>query len=102
MLSDDVADRRRYTLRNFLAREFPECLSEGRIDFETLRRTLGDWAEAGNERFGLVWPGKAQFMRIIQQPSVATLKPDRSESVDFESTSNVFIEGDNLEVLKLL
>ena len=100
--SDDVAGRKRYTLRNFLAQSFPECLSEGGIDFETLRRALGDWVEAGNERFGLVWPGKAQCMRIIQQPSAATLRPDKCESVGFESTGNVFIEGDNLEVLKLL
>ena len=101
-LSGDMVSRKRDTLRNFLAQSFPECLSEGRIDFETLRRALGDWVEVGNERFGLVWPGKAQCMGIIQQPSVATLIPDRSESVDFESTNNVFIEGDNLEVLKLL
>ena len=101
-LSDDVAARKRDTLKNFLAQGFPECLSEGRIDFESLRRALGDWVEASNERFGLVWPGKAQCMRIIQQPSAATLKPNRSEPVDFESTDNVFIEGDNLEVLKLL
>ena len=100
--SDDVASRKRDMLRNFLAQSFPACLSEGRIDFETLRRVLGDWVEAGNERFGFAWPGKAQCMRIIQQPSAATLKPDRNESVDFESTDNVFIEGDNLEVLKLL
>ena len=100
--SDDVAARKREMLRNFLAQSFPECLSEGSVDFETLRRALGDWIEAGNERFGLVWPGKAQCMRIIQQPSAATLRPDRSESADFESTGNVFIEGDNLEVLKLL
>ena len=98
----DVVSPKRDTLRNFLAQSYPECLSEGRIDFETLRRMLGDWVEVGNERFGLVWPGKAQCMRIIQQPSAATLKPDRSQSVDFESTNNVFIEGDNLEVLKLL
>ena len=101
-LSDDVVSQQRDTLRNFLAQSYPECLSEGRIDFDTLRRALGDWVEAENERFGLVWPGKAQCMRIIQQPSVATLKPDRTKSVDFESTNNVFIEGDNLEVLKLL
>lgn len=100
--SDDVTTRKCETLKNYMAQEFPECLSEGRIDFEVLRRALGDWVEAGSERFGLVWPGKAQCMRIIQQPSVATLKPDRDKSVDFESTSNVFIEGDNLEVLKLL
>ena len=101
-LSGDVVSQQRDTLKNFLAHSYPECLSEGRIDFETLRSTLGHWVEAGIERFGLVWPGKAQCMRIIQQPSVATLKPDRSKSVDFESTNNVFIEGDNLEVLKLL
>ena len=101
-LSDDVAERKRGLLRNFLAQSFPECLSEGRINFETLRRALGEWVEAGNERFGLVWPGKAQCTRIIQQASAATLKPDRGESVSFESTDNVFIEGDNLEVLKLL
>ncbi len=102
VLSDDVAKRKRDTLRNFLAQSYPECLSEGRIDFETLRRVLGDRVEAGNERFGLIWPGKAQCMKIIQQPSVATLKSDRKRSVNFESTENILIEGDNLEVLKLL
>lgn len=102
VLSDDVVARKRDTLRHFLAQSYPECISEGRIDFETLRRALGDWVEAGNERFGLVWPGKAQCMEIIQQTSVATLKPDRKRSVNFEYTENVSIEGDNLEVLKLL
>ena len=63
---------------------------------------LGQWVETGHERFGLVWPGKAQCMKIIQQPSNATLKPVRAESLDFDRTRNVFIEGDNLEVLKLL
>ena len=100
--SDDVAARKRETLKNFLEQNFPECLSEGSIDFGTLRRALGDWVDARNERFGLVWPGKAQCMKIIQRPSVATLNPDRDASVNFESTGNVFIEGDNLEVLKLL
>ena len=100
--SDDVAARKRETLKNFLEQNFPECLSEGSIDLDTLRRALGDWVDARNERFGLVWPGKAQCMKIIQRPSVATLNPDRDASVNFESTGNVFIEGDNLEVLKLL
>ena len=101
-MSDNVAERKRETLRNFLAQSFPECLSERQIDFEMLQRVLGEWVEAGNERFGLVWPGKAQCMRVIQQPSVATLKPYKCESIHFEATDNVFIEGDNLEVLKLL
>lgn len=102
VLSDDVVARKRDTLRNFLAQSYPECISESQIDFETLRRVLGDWVDAGNERFGLIWPGKAQCMKIIQQPSVAALKPDRERSVNFDSAKNVFIEGDNLEVLKLL
>jgi adenine-specific DNA-methyltransferase len=98
----DVSAERRNVLKNFLAVSFPECLCEDGIDFDQLRRVLGDWVEAGLERFGLVWPGKAECMKIIQQPSIATLKPMRQDSVDFDRTSNVFIEGDNLEVIKLL
>ncbi len=100
--SDNVEERKQTTLRNFLAQNYPECLSDGRIDFETLRRVLGNWVEPDNERFGLAWPGKAKCMNIIQCPSAATLKPARSESINFEHTDNVFIEGDNLEILKLL
>lgn len=100
--SDDVPERKSQILRNFLAICYPECLSEDKIDFEQLKRVLGDWVEGGQERFGLAWPGKAQCMKIIQQPSDATLRPDRKGSVNFDATSNLFIEGDNLEVLKLL
>jgi adenine-specific DNA-methyltransferase len=81
---------------------FPEVFSEGKIDFDQLRRVLGEWVDPGKERFGLNWPGKAECMKIIQQPSIATLKPVREESVNFDETENLFIEGDNLEVLKLL
>ena len=95
--SDDVVTRKQAVLRNFLAHSFPECLSEGRIDIESLRNALGDWVAGGTERFGLVWPGKAQCMRVIQEPSTATLQPDRDESLDFDAASNVFIEGDNLK-----
>jgi adenine-specific DNA-methyltransferase len=102
LLSADVSEGKRKTLRNFLAESFPECLSEGQIDFDQLKRVLGRWVESGQERFGLVWPGKAQCMRVIQQVSGATLKPSPDESMNFETTGNVFIEGDNLEVLKLL
>jgi len=80
----------------------PEAFTETGIDWDALRRTLGDWADPGKERFGLNWPGKAECMRIIQQPSVGTLLPMREESVDFDNTQNIIIEGDNLEVLKLL
>jgi adenine-specific DNA-methyltransferase len=102
LTSDDVANSKGRLLRTFLAQTLPECVVEGEIDFEQLRRALGNWVETGPERFGLSWPGRAQCMKIIQQPSVATLKPKRAESVEFDATGNVFIEGDNLEVLKLL
>lgn len=82
---------------------FPEAFTEGnKIDWEKLKLTLGENVEVGKERFGMNWPGKADCFKTIQQPSIATLVPDRNESVDFETTENLFIEGDNLEVLKLL
>ena len=81
---------------------FPEAVREGKIDFEALQRALGEWVEPSKERFGLSWPGKAECMRLIQQPSVGTLVPDRAGSVEFDTTGNLIIEGDNLEVLKLL
>jgi adenine-specific DNA-methyltransferase len=100
--SADLVSSKRAVLRNFIAESVPECVSDGKIDFEQLKRALGQWIEAGNERFGLTWPGKAACMKIIQQLSYATLKPVRSESLEFDTTGNIFIEGDNLEVLKLL
>jgi adenine-specific DNA-methyltransferase len=82
---------------------FPEVFTEGNnIDWDKLRLTLGDNVETGKERFGISWPGKADCFKTIQQPSIATLIPEREESVDFDTTENIFIEGDNLEVLKLL
>lgn len=81
---------------------FPEAVTEGKIDFEKLKRSLGEAVEAGVERYGLNWGGKSDCFKIIQQPSVGTLKPARGESVNFDETENLFIEGDNLEVLKLL
>lgn len=96
--SMDVAAEKRQQLKQL----FPEVFSEDRVDIDALRRVLGDFVEGGKERFGLNWPGKAECMKVIQAPSVATLKPCRDESVNFDDTENLFIEGDNLEVLKLL
>lgn len=82
---------------------FPEVFTEGyKIDYGKLKLTLGENIDAGKERFGLNWPGKADCFKTIQTPSVATLEPCREESVNFDNTENLFIEGDNLEVLKLL
>ena len=102
LTSVDVAEEKREELKRSLGGAFPEVFAEGTIDFDQLKRVLGEWVEPGKERFGLNWPGKAECMKIIQQPSVATLKPVRDESVNFDETENLFIEGDNLEVLKLL
>lgn len=81
---------------------FPEALRDGSIDFDTLRRSLGDWVDPGPERFGLTWPGKAECMRVIQEPSIGTLVPLEDESVEWDATQNIIVEGENLEVLKLL
>ncbi len=82
---------------------FPEAFTEGlNVDWDKLRLTLGQSIDVGKERYGMNWPGKADCFKTIQQPSIATLMPARNESVDFDTTENLFIEGDNLEVLKLL
>lgn len=96
--SMDVAEEKRQQLKQL----FPEVFNEDKVDFEQLQRVLGESIDTGKERYGLTWPGKADCMKVIQEPSRATLKPCRDESVNFDNTENLFIEGDNLEVLKLL
>jgi len=81
---------------------FPEAFSEGRVDWDALRATLGDAVDDRPERYSFSWAGKRDAIRLLQTPSAATLAPCPEESLDFDSTQNVFIEGDNLEVLKLL
>jgi adenine-specific DNA-methyltransferase len=89
--------------REELLRLFPEIRTEGgKLDFEKLRLALGEAVDTGKERYGMNWPGKAECFRTLQKPSMATLRPAREESVGFDSSENLIIEGDNLEVLKLL
>jgi adenine-specific DNA-methyltransferase len=105
ILADELALKPHATLAErigILREGFPEVFTEGKIDFEKLREALGGEAATGRERYGLSWAGKSEAVRNIQTPSVATLVPDREESVEFDATKNLFIEGDNLEVLKLL
>lgn len=86
-----------------LLRLFPEIRTEGgKIDFDRLKLALGETVDVGRERYGLNWPGKADCFKTIQAPSLGTLRPARDESVNFDTTENLIIEGDNLEVLKLL
>ncbi|MDX2211891.1 MAG: site-specific DNA-methyltransferase [Oculatellaceae cyanobacterium bins.114] len=81
---------------------FPEVFAEGKVDFERLKQALGESIDEGRERYGLSWAGKSEAIRNLQAQSVGTLTPVPEESVNFETTENIFIEGDNLEVLKLL
>lgn len=81
---------------------FPEAFTEEKVDMEKLRDTLGDIVETSPERYSFTWAGKKDAIRILQTPSRATLIPAEKESVKFDSAQNLFIEGDNLEALKLL
>ena len=81
---------------------FPEAFTEGRIDFEVLKGLLGAGVDERDEKYGLNWHGKRRARQIALTPSTGTLLPCPEESVDWETTQNLMIEGDNLEVLKLL
>lgn len=88
-----------------LKRIVPEAFADGKINWETLKQALGEHLEvegADAEHFGLFWPGKREARRIAAIPSKGTLVPVPGEGIDEETTRNVFIEGENLEVLKLL
>lgn len=106
----DIAAENRARLKQLFSTVFTEtCNDKGEltesIDFEKLKAELGtfsDTFESRRERYGMEWPGKKEALHLIQTLSSATLKPCRQESVNFDTTQNLFIEGDNLEVLKLL
>lgn len=81
---------------------FPEAFSEQKVDWEKLKATLGEDVNFANERYVLNWAGKSDAFKTLQMPTTKTLTPCKEESVDFDDTNNVFIEGENLEVLKIL
>ena len=85
-----------------LARLFPEAFTEGKVNFAVLRELLGDAMDETEEKYGLNWHGKRRARRRALTPSAGTLRPCPEESVEWDSTQNLMIEGDNLEVLKLL
>jgi len=80
----------------------PEAIADGKVDVVKLQELLTDDSADDSERFGLFWPGKKRALRAAQEPTTATLRPVPGESKDWDTTQNVFIEGDNLEVLKIL
>lgn len=104
--SPDIVEQNIDKLREL----FPDAFTEGsdpngprwKVDFEALQQILGDYKEHQNERYSFTWHGKSRARQIAQTPSNGTLRPCPEESVNWDSTKNLFIEGDNLEVLKLL
>lgn len=85
-----------------LRSSFPDAFVEGRVDFERLRAALGDVVDTSPERYTFSWAGRRDAIRLLQMPSRATLVSVPQESVNFDGTRHIFIEGDNLEALKLL
>ena len=81
---------------------FPNIFSEGKIDMEKFKATFSDNINFANERYVLNWAGKSDAFKVLQMPTTATLKPQPEQSINFDTTQNVFIEGENLEVLKVL
>ena len=81
---------------------FPEAFTEGKIDFDVHKQLLGGQLDDREEKYGLNWHGKRKARQLALTPSTGTLRPCPEESVDWDTTQNLMIEGDNLEVLKLL
>lgn len=94
----DIAEENIQKLRQM----FPEVFIEDKVDLEKLQQLLGSYVEDNTERYNFTWNGKGQALRLSQIPSLGTLRPCKEESKDWDKTQNLYIEGDNLEVLKLL
>ena len=96
--SEDILEENISKLRQI----FPNVFSEGTIDFDILKETLGNFSNSSNEKYSFSWAGRAESIKNIQTPTHGTLIPEKDESINFDDTENIFIEGENLEVLKLL
>ncbi len=97
-MSEDILKSNIETLKQL----FPTIVKEGKIDIKELEALLSDEVEHGDEYYRFTWAGKSEARREANKPSTATLRPDKPSSKDWDTTQNIFIEGDNLEVLKLL
>lgn len=100
-LATTSPDQRQELLQRLKAAA-PEAFAEGKLDLDTLKTLLGEAVETGPERFTFTWAGKRDAIAMLQAPTRATLIPDTAASVDFDAAQHVFIEGENLEVLKVL
>lgn len=81
---------------------FPECFAEGKLDIDKLLSLCGEYIDNDSEKYRFEWKGKSECLRLAQKRSTGTLRPCSEESVNWDTTQNLYIEGDNLEVLKLL
>ena len=81
---------------------FPDIVVEDKIDFDKFKSNFGEFIDDTHEKYNFTWPGKTQAIRESQKQSAGTLRPCPEESKNWETTQNLYIEGDNLEVLKLL
>ena len=97
-MSMDIEQEARERLKSV----FPECFAEGKLDIDKLLSMCGEYIDNDFEKYKFEWHGKGEALKHAQRRSAATLRPSREESVDFDTTQNLYIEGDNLEVLKLL
>ena len=88
--------------QKWLQEKFPSCFVEGKLDFDKLKELTSEFTDDGNEKFTFSWAGRADSIKNIQTPTHGTLIPQKDESINFDDTENIFIEGENLEVLKLL
>ena len=96
--SKDILNENIETLKEL----FPEIVSEDKIDFDKFKTIFGGEIDDSNERYSFTWPGKIQAIKEAQKQSTGTLRPCKEESKNWDTTKNLYIEGDNLEVLKLL
>ncbi|MGW8185358.1 MAG: site-specific DNA-methyltransferase [Candidatus Moraniibacteriota bacterium] len=81
---------------------FPEAFEEGKIDFDVLKKVLGESVDSEKERYSFSWHGKSDAIKMSLKQSTGTLRPQKAESKDWDTTKNLFLEGDNLEVLRIL
>ena len=96
--SKDIVSENISKLREIL----PDIFTEGKIDFNKLKMELGEYVDESHEKYNFTWPGKTQAMKESQKQSTGTLRPCKEDSKHWDKTQNLYIEGDNLEVLKLL
>ena len=99
---DGLSKDLEYEAREKLRSVFPDCFVEGKLDIDKLLNLCGEYMTDDFERYNFTWKGKSECYQLVQKRSSGTLRPCPAESVDFDTTQNLYIEGDNLEVLKLL